>query len=202
VNKAFRILLCAILPLIWPVLSLFPHAPSQSSQPSPSSQQPQAQSQVQQKEDSVAEAARKAKGKKAVPAQRKVFTEDDLSGMRKDGVSVVGNESKKSVQATKTPAPEGEDDPNSEQYWREKARPILEEIGAVNQQIEQLKEDIKKYGNAGFDVATGMKNNVAYIRDRNAKIEKLLKRKTALEKQLDDLQDEGRKAGAEPAWFR
>ncbi len=149
----------------------------------------------------MAEAARKTKGKKAVPAQGKVFTEDDLSGMRKEGVSVVG-ESKKSVPAAKKPAPEGDDDPNSEQYWREKARPLLEEIAAVNQQIEQLKEEIKKYGNAGFDVATGMKDNIAYVRDRNAKIEKLQKRKAALEKQLDDLQDEGRKAGADPAWFR
>jgi chromosome segregation ATPase len=202
VNKPFRIVLCTVLSLVWPVLSLFAHPQSQSSQPSPSSQQPQAQSQAQQKEDSVAEAARKAKGEKAVSAQGKVFTEDDLSGMRKDGVSVVGNESKKSVPAAKTPAPEGEDDPNSEQYWREKARPILEEMAAVNQRIEQLKEEIKKYGNAGFDVATGMKDNIAYVRDRNAKIEKLQKRKTTLEKQLDELQDEGRKAGAEPAWFR
>jgi chromosome segregation ATPase len=202
VNKALRILLSIVPPLAWLVLSLFAHPQSQSSQPSPSAQQPQAQSQTQQKEDSVAEAARKAKEKKAVPAQRKVFTEDDLSGMRKEDVSVVGNENKKSIQTAKTPAPEGEVDPNSEQYWREKARPILEEMAVVNQQIEQLKEEIRKYGNAGFDVATGLKDNVAYVRDRNAKIEKLQKRKTALEKQLDDLQDEGRKAGAEPAWFR
>jgi chromosome segregation ATPase len=200
VNNAFRILLGTVPPFIWSVASLF--AQSQSSQPSPSSQQSQGQSQAQQKEDSVAEAARKAKAKKAVPAQGKVFTEDDLSGMRKEGVSVVGNESKKNVQPAKTPAPEGEDDPNSESYWRGKARPILEEMAAVNQQIEQLKEEIKKYGNAGFDVATGIKDNIAYVRDRNAKIEKLQKRKTALEKQLDDLQEEGRKAGAEPAWFR
>ena len=197
-NKAFRILLCTVLPLIWPVASLFARSQSQSSQPSPSSPQPQSQ----QKEDSVAEAARKAKAKKAVPAQGKVFTEDDLSGMRKDGVSVVGNESKRSASVAQKAAPEDEDDPNSERYWREKARPILEEMAAVNQQVEQLKEEIKKYGNAGFDVATGMKDNIAYVRDRNAKIEKLQKRKTALEKHLDDLQEEGRKAGAEPAWFR
>lgn len=109
---------------------------------------------------------------------------------------------KKSVPVAKKPAPEGEEDPNSEQYWRGKARPILEEMAVVNQQIEQLKEEIKKYGNAGFDVATGMKHNIAYVRDRNAKIEKLQKKKTALAKHLDDLQEEGRKAGAEPAWFR
>jgi hypothetical protein len=71
VNKALRILFGTVPPLIWSVAPLFAQAQSQSSQPSPSSQQPQAQSQAQQKEDSVAEAARKAKGKKAVPAQGK-----------------------------------------------------------------------------------------------------------------------------------
>src|SRR5437899_1266768 len=76
-NKALRILLSTVLPLIWPVLSLLTHPQSQSSQPSPSSQQPQAQSPAPQKEDSVAEAARKAKAKKAVPAPGKVFTEDE-----------------------------------------------------------------------------------------------------------------------------
>jgi hypothetical protein len=162
---------------------------------------------MQPKDDSVAEAARKAKEKKAAFPQGKIFTEDDLSGMRKEGVSVVGAESKKTSQLApaRTPATKGEEgdyEPNSEQYWREKARPIMEEIAVVTQQMEQLKEDIKKYGNAGFDVATGMKDNIAYVLDRNAKIEKLQKRKAVLEKQLGDLQEEGRKAGAEPAWFR
>ena len=155
----------------------------------------------------MAEAARKAKEKKVASPQGKIFTEDDLSGMRKEGVSVVGTESKKTspLAPARTPATKGEEgnyEPNSEQYWREKARPILEEIAVVTQQMEQLKEDIKKYGNTGFDMATGMKDNIAYVLDRNAQMEKLQKRKTVLEKQLDDLQEEGRKAGAEPAWFR
>jgi len=127
--------------------------------------------------------------------------------MRKEGVSVVGNENKKTSQLAPAQIPatkggEGESDLNSEQYWREKARPILEEITTVTQRMEQLKEDIKKYGNTGFDVATGMKDNIAYVLDRNAQIEKLQKRKAVLEKQLDDLEEEGRKAGADPAWFR
>jgi hypothetical protein len=210
VNKAIRFLLCTILPVAWAAEPLLANAQSQSSQPAQSSQQSQTQSQPQPKDDSVAEAARKAKEKKAASPQGKIFTEDDLSGMRKEGVSVVGTESKKTSQLApaRTPATpttkgeEGDYEPNSEHYWREKARPILEEIAVVTQQMEQLKEDIKKYGNAGFDVATGMKDNIAYVLDRNAKIEKLQKRKAVLEKQLDDLQEEGRKAGADPAWFR
>src|SRR5437899_7970926 len=68
---------------------------------------------------SVAEAARKAKAKKAVPAPGKVFTEDDLSGMPKEGVSVVGNESKKSAPVAKKPAPDGEEDLRSEEHTSE-----------------------------------------------------------------------------------
>jgi hypothetical protein len=77
----------------------------------------------------------------------------------------------------------------------------LDDIVATDEQIEQLKDDIKKYGSGGFDVTTGMKNNIAYVHDRNGQIETLQKKKADLQKQLDDLTEEGRKAGAQPAWF-
>jgi hypothetical protein len=89
-----------------------------------------------------------------------------------------------------------------EEYWRGKARPLLDRIAATDQQIAKLQDDIKKYGAGGFDVTTGRKDNVAYINDRNGQVQELEKRKAGLEKQLDELQDEGRKAGASPAWFR
>ena len=65
-----------------------------------------------------------------------------------------------------------------------------------------MKDDIKKYGSGGFDVTTGLKDNIAYIRDRNGQLKNLEKRKADLEKQLEELQDEGRKAGALASWFR
>ena len=43
---------------------------------------------------------------------------------------------------------------------------------------------------------------MAYVRDRNAQIQKLQKKRADLQKKLDELEEEGRKAGAEPAWFR
>lgn len=172
--------------------------PAQSSQDqSPS----QAQTPAQDKQDSVAEAARKAKEKAAAAAKRKVLTEDDLSGMT-GGVSVVGTEGKNTPNLASNKKKEEEDAPNGEKYWRGKARPILEETADIDHQIAQLKEEIKKYGNGGFDVTTGFKNNVAYVEDRNGQIEKLQKKKGDLQKQLADLEEEGRKAGAQPAWFR
>lgn len=168
---------------------------------SPQETQAQSENQSQQKEDSVAGAARKAKEKKNAASQRKVFTEDDLSRMKKDGISVVGGESKQSTENTSASGRKGSDEPNSEGYWRSKTQPILEKLADVDKQIAQLKDDIKKYGSGGIDISTGLKYNVAYVNDRNGQIQKLEKKQADLQKQLDDLQEEGRKAGAEPAWF-
>jgi hypothetical protein len=207
----FRDFLCALVALAWPAAASFcqSQAPS-SQQPTPAgqsasqsqSQQTQSQTPAQDKQDSVAEAARRAKAKKAAAAQGKVFTEDDLSGMKKEGISVVGTEN--TNRPGGTPARNGDvkDASNGEEYWRGKAQPILDDIANIDQQIAQLKENIKKYGSGGFDVTTGMKAGVAYIEDRNAQIEKLQKKKANLQKKLEDLEEEGRKAGAQPAWFR
>jgi hypothetical protein len=172
------------------------------------SQEPSSQSQPDQKKaEPAADAAKKTEKEKTKP--KKVYTEEDLSGMRGNGVSVVGDEkqagagdvaAKKTDGTTKNrvAAMSGQD----EEYWRGKARPLLDEMAATEQQIAKMKNDIKKYGTGGFDVTTGMKNNVAYIEDRNGQVKELEKRKADLEKKLDQLAEQGRKAGAEPAWFR
>ena len=202
--KSSRQLLFALLLFAWSPTLFAQSQPS--SQQSPPPQQPQAQSQPQEqpkaspddKTDSVAEAARKAKEKKAA-GKAKVFTDDDLSG-KKGGVSVVGNEGKR--KRTPTANPDGDNEPNGEDYWRSRSQPILDEIAATDERIEQIKDDIKKYGNGGFDVQSGRQQNVAYIEDRNGQIQVLQKHKASLQKQLEDLEEEGRKAGAPPAWFR
>lgn len=200
-RHSFRNLLCAVAVFAWPVAASLGPLPIPGCEPAPpvgetSSQNP---TPSQDKQDSVAEAARKAKEKKAA-GKGKVFTEDDLAGL-KGGVSVVG-ENKKQAEGNPTKASDAQDVQNGEAYWRGKAQPIHQEMAAVDQRMAQLREDIKKYGAAGIDVATGMKNGVAYVEDRNAQIQKLQKMKADLQKKLDDLEEEGRKAGAEPAWFR
>ena len=114
----------------------------------------------------------------------------------------MGTENKKQAQAGPTKAEDAEEVPNGEGYWRGKAQPILEEMAEIDGLTTQLGEDIKKYGTAGIDVASGRKDGVAYVRDRNAQIEKLQKKKAELQKKLGNLEEEGRKAGAKPAWFR
>jgi chaperonin cofactor prefoldin len=89
-----------------------------------------------------------------------------------------------------------------EAYWRSRARGLLSQMAAVDQQIEKVKEEIKKYGNGGFDPSTGLGKNVIYVDDRQSQLTRLQKQRSDLDKQMDQLQEEGRKAGAQPAWFR
>ena len=174
--------------------------PSQqpSSQPSPPQSQPSSQAQSTNptqpppKEDSLAEAARKAKEKKSATAKGKVYTEDDISSLKGPGVSVVGEAPKKGARRSPSTDPDGDVPTPSG----------LTMVRAVDEEIAQKKEEIKKYGSGGFDVTTGMKQNIAYINDRNGQVKLLEKHKADLQKQLDDLQEEGRKAGAAPSWFR
>ena len=209
----YQKMFCLLLAMTWPLAAAFSQSPSSpqhsssSWQQSPSQQssaqaQPAAPGQPPQKEDSLAEAARKAKAKKPTAAKGKVYTEDDLSGMKGSGVSVVGEAPKKGTQRARPTDPNGDGGENNEEYWRGRAQEILGQIAAADEAMARMKDDIKKYGNGGFDVTTGMKDNIAYINDRNGQLKDLEKRKVDLQKQLDELQDEGRKAGAPASWFR
>jgi hypothetical protein len=208
-TRKTRKIFCGLLALIWPFTAAFAQSSSSSQQSSSSSQQsstpPPAQSQAQpaspepQKPDSLAEAARKAKEKKPVAAKGKVYTEDDLSKMKGPGVSVVGDAPRKN---SRPADPDGDNEPNVEEAWRARARQFLDAIAQTDEQIAQKKEEIKKFGSGGFDVTTGMKNNIAYIHDRNAQLKQLEAHRAELEQQFEELQDEGRKAGVPSSWFR
>lgn len=89
-----------------------------------------------------------------------------------------------------------------EAYWRGKARELLDEIAALDQEIAKTKDEIKKYGADGFDATSGLQKNIIYIDNRSSKVQQMEKRKADLGKKLDQLQEDGRKAGASPAWFR
>jgi chromosome segregation ATPase len=201
-RRCFGSRFCAVVVFACPVAASFGQ-PTPSPRQSPPAAETSSQNATpsQDKQDSVAEAARKTKETKAAAAKGKVFTEDDLAGLR-GGVSVVGTENKKQAQVKPTKAEDAADAQNGEAYWRGKAQPILQEVAEIDQLTTRLAEDIKKYGTAGIDVTSGMKDGVAYVRDRNAQVQKLQKKRADLQKKLDELEEEGRKGGAEPAWFR
>jgi len=207
-------ILCGILALICPFAAAFAQSSSSSGQSSSSSQQTSAQAQKPaqaqpapldpspQKQDSLAEAARKAKANKPAPAKGKVYTEDDLKSMKGPGVSVVGDASRKGPRHAQPVDSDDGSGQNPEAYWRGRAQQFLDAIAQTDEQIAQKKEEIKKFGSGGFDVMTGRKDNIAYIHDRNGELKQLEAHKADLEKQFEELQDEGRKAGVPSSWFR
>lgn len=175
-------------------------ARQESQQPPPSS------------EDSVAEAARKAKAGRAKSKPRKVYTEDDLSGLKKGTISVVGEESAPAAaqaeDATALPLLSLEASPGpvsgerDEAYWRERAGKLRGEVADLDQQIEIVKDEIRKGGGAGFDPQSGLGQSVIYYTDRNTRLQRLEARRAELQKQMDALLDEARKAGVPPGWLR
>ena len=185
------------LAVLWAAAAAWGQSQQETSQSS-SQTQPEPK-----KSEAGGDAAKRSEKDKA--KSKKVYTEEDLSGMRGNGISVVGDEKPAGAGTAGAKKPKPQVVPMSgqdEEYWRGKAHELLDEITATEQQIAKLKDDIKKYGAGGFDVTTGMKKNVAYIDDRNGQVKELEKRKADLEKKLDQLEEQGRKAGAEPAWFR
>jgi hypothetical protein len=175
-------------------------------------QSPQTQPQAQPSEetDSLAEAARKAKEKKAKAEPAKVYTEEEISKLPTRGVSVVGEENSGGAGGSegmnsggkpggKAVAQSGK---SEETFWRGRARQLLDQMSATDQQIEKVKEEIKKYGNGGFDPSTGLGKNVIYVDDRQSQLTRLQKQRADLDKQMDQLQEEGRKAGVPSSWFR
>jgi hypothetical protein len=209
-RRKTRTILSGLLALIWPLAAAFAQTSSSQSSSQQSSAPAQTQSQAQpatldapvQKQDSLADAARKAKANKPATAKPKVYTEDDLKGMKGPGVSVVGDEPRKGPRRAQPTDPDGDNGSNSEAFWRARAQQFLDAIAQTDEQIAQKKEEIRKFGSGGFDVTTGMKNNIAYINDRNAQLKQLEARRTDLVKQFEELEDEGRKAGVPSSWFR
>ncbi|HEY0704240.1 MAG TPA: hypothetical protein VGD60_15825 [Candidatus Acidoferrales bacterium] len=157
--------------------------------------------------DSLAEAARRAKAQKPKSAAPKVYTDDSVTHLSGHGVSVVGDsnsggsgDGQDFVSDQAAAAPQA--GASQEQYWRGRARTIHDQMAQIDRQIDGLRAEIAKQGAVSVDPQSGFSAGVIYITDRNAQIKELEGRKDGLQRQMDTLEDEGRKAGADSGWFR
>lgn len=185
-------------------------APAVRSQTQPQQQNPPQQQpaqQTQQDTDSVADAARKAKADKpATPAKKVYNTEDLASSSGSGGVSTVGDtnaaKDDASAPADKSAGAKGGEPVKDEAYWRGRAQTLREQMAQVDAQIAQLQDEMKKGGNAGFNVQSGVASNTIYFEDRDTKLKKLEEKKAQIQKQMDDLEEEARKADVPASWVR
>ncbi len=195
---------------------------SASTQPktqNASGNEPQMQSQEAPLPESLGEAARRARAQKSAAPAAKVYTEDKVARLSGRGVSVVGDGNQSGDSSDAENAENSEREPSAggtpkanpaspqssnsdEKMWREKARAIHDQMTQIDERISKIQEEIQKYGAVSFDPATGLRQNVIYVEDRNAQIKQLEEQKAKLQSQLDSLEEEGRKAGADSGWFR
>ena len=182
---------------------VLPDTKSQTAPPS----QPEMQTQSGPPPESLGDAARRAKAQKTKTAPARVYTEESLSGMSGHGVSTVGQANSGAQGSSANGNSYANSDSssataNNEQYWRGRARVIRDQMAGIDQRISNVQDEIAKHGAVGMDASTGLQAGVIFIEDRNAQIKQLEKQKADLQGQLDSLEDEGRKVGADSGWFR
>src|SRR5258707_796689 len=143
--------------LLWSPAIAFGKAQSDPPPAPPSKKQPppKTKSKPPQKEESAVDAAKKTEKEKAKP--KKVYTEEDLAGLRGNGVSVVGSDKPAAPGAAATSKTNGKTKTGvvpmsgqDEEYCRGKARGLLDRIAATEQRIEAKKDEIKKLAERGF----------------------------------------------------
>ena len=177
-------------------LALAPVSPVRSQ--APPAQQPQ------QNPDSPADAAAKSKDAKSTPAPKKVYTNDDLSGMRGGNISVVGNSRADSKTGKSTAT---NSDPKNAQYWRGRAQRLRAQMAEVDRQIAQVKaaNQTNGSGTSGSNSSTpaplGAYSNGSHAR-AGTQLRKLEERRAELQAQMDQLEDQARRAGVPPGWLR
>jgi hypothetical protein len=187
---------------------------SQDPPQPPANSQNQNQAQDPPQDDSVTAAAKKAKAKKDKPATKKIYSEDDIARLPGPGVSVIGQQPAAPSEKEKVKSGGGKADADTgekeevkdEAYWRKRARKILDQMDALDDQIQRARDDAKKTKPTQAPSSDGnngdQQNAETQVDDRKSRLQDLEKQKAELQKQLDSLQEEGRRAGAPAFWFR
>ena len=184
--------------------------PTQKPADAAAQNEPQMQDQSAPAAESLGEAARRARTQKAVAAKPKVYTDDSVTTLSGHGVSVVGDGSGGGGGASYS-GNAGSDGSggaaqgaagSQESYWRGRANDIRKQMAACDQKISEIQDEIAKHGAVTVDPMSGAQAGVIFVEDRNAQIKQVEKQKEGFERQLEELAEEGRKAGADSGWFR
>lgn len=173
------------------------------------SAEPQLQDQSAPQDQSLGAIARQAKAQKAKSEPTKVYTEDKLAGLSGHGVSSVGSGNAGGGGSyggnsynNAAAGGGGQSLGSNESYWRGRANAIRGQMAQLDVQIAGIREEIKKKGAVTVDPMSGASAGVIYIEDRNRQIKQIEEQKDKLQQSLEDLAEEGRKAGADSGWFR
>ena len=162
-------------------------APAASAQTSSSQQQPA---------DTSTASSSASKDTAANSTPKKVYTNDDLRGMERADVSVVG----KGEKPAKT-APTA-NEKKDQAYWHNRAQKLRDQIADVDRQIAQFNhQEQAATGSSSAPPPPGAYTLGARSR-ASAQLERLQNKRAALLQQMDQLEEEARRADVPAGWLR
>jgi hypothetical protein len=139
-------------------------------------------------------------------AAKKVYTNDDLKSGDAGDVSVVGND-KRAVRPGQTAA----NQTKNEQYWHNRAEQLRRQMAELDRQIAQIeaanqKENSQSASSGGTNPPPAPLSAYtvgSHVRGGNTtQLDRLKNRKAQLQEQMDQLEEEARKANVPPGWLR
>ena len=161
-----------------------------------------------QSSDDVAAAARKTREQqKNAPKPKKVFTNDDIPSKpveapASDSATAKGEDQKEAGQAA---GANPEKDSKGEAYWRKHATELHDKLAQAEKELDVLQRELEK-GQVQYysdpQKAMTQEYSRSDINDKTAKIDAKKKEIDGLKQQISNLEDDARKAGADPGWVR
>lgn len=149
-----------------------------------------------------AKAAANAKGADdKATSKPATYTNENLDGRPRPSAPTAYRTAVRSASMVKSGS-----DGKDEAYWRRRAQPIRQELGYSTERLNVAKKRLESLkGDEGLDVAVanGRSSAAQGERQRQASlVQELESQVQYLEQRMKNLEDEGRKAGALPGWFR
>jgi chromosome segregation ATPase len=162
--------------------------------------------------DAVADAARKAREqKKNEPKAKKVYTDDDISPRKEAPASAAQPAGAQATAGTgqtgttaQTPATSN-DNENSEAAWRKRFAAQRAKIAKAQEELDILQRELEKSQVQYYSDPQKAMNQQLTRKDVNDKTAKIAEKKQELAKlqsEMDDMEDQLRKAGGDPGWAR
>jgi hypothetical protein len=134
-------------------------------------------------------------------AAGKKYTNDNLDGRPRPSSPTAYRTAAKGAPMVKSGG-----DGKDEAYWRRRAEPIRQQLGYSTERLNVAKKRLESLkADEGLDVAVanGRSSTAQGERQRQASLVLELESQVQyLEQRMKNLEDEGRKAGALPGWFR
>jgi len=158
-----------------------------------------------QSSDSSTPATDKPKDSTTTAPAKKVYTNDDLRSMHGDNLSVVGN----SPQQQKKPATNNgannsaKNDERQQAQWHNRAQKLRDQLAEVDRQIAQLNANLPA-NTSSLSTSSGSSQSAvgSLYGPAAARLQNLQNRKATIEQQMEQLEEEARKAGIPPGWLR